>query len=226
MSIIYRRQANKMTYAEFIENRIYEYGYGAPIYTGTIAQELSAEFQMPVKEAASAVSVALKRLIDRKAVPELRCFQKGIYYRAKATPFGETGINKNTLIADKYLAGDNGYETGLALLHHIGLTTQIPAEKVFATNRASGCIRADKALGVSVCPPKVRINAENKPYLQTLDAIDAMAKAPVDAERPYLLLADHIQKAELDYGKLLALAEKYYSKNTVLNLAHIAGERI
>ena len=53
-----------------------------------------------------------------------------------------------------------------------------------------------------------------------------MAKAPVDAERPYLLLADHIQKAELDYGKLLALAEKYYNKNTVLNLAHIAGERM
>ena len=35
-------------------------------------------------------------------MPELRCYQKGVYYRTAATPFGEIGINKEQLIADKY----------------------------------------------------------------------------------------------------------------------------
>lgn len=214
-----------MTYSEFITNEILGYDFGAPIYTGTIAKAMAAEFPLPVKEAAAAVAVAVKRIMDNRAIADLRFFQKGIYYRTKMTPFGETGIHKEILIADKYLAGDNGYETGLALLHHLGLTTQIPAERVFATNKAANCIRADKALGIFICPPKAKIDAKNKAYLQTLDAIDAMHKAPVDADHPYRLLAGHIRKADLDYGELLSFAGKYYNKNTVFTLAHIAGER-
>jgi len=214
-----------MTYMDFVENRIQGYDFGAPVYTSTLAQSMAAEFQLSQKEASAAVAVAVKRLMDGNGMTELRFFQKGIYYRAKMTPFGETGINKDALIADKYLAGDNGYETGLTLLHRMGLTTQIPAQRVFATNKAASCIRADKALGIFICPPKVRINAENKRYLQMLDAIDTMGKAPVDAERPYHLIASHIQNTGLDYGELLSIAGKYYNKNTVFTLAQIAGER-
>lgn len=176
-----------MGYVDFIESKIQSYDFGVPIYIGTLAQSLATEFQLSVKEAAAAVSVAVKRLIDNREMEELRFFQKGIYYRAKMTPFGETNINKEILIADKYLSGDNGYETGLTLLHRLGLTTQIPAERVFATNKAASYIRADKALGIYVCPPKVEINAKNKRYLQVLDAVDAMGKAPIDAERPYYI---------------------------------------
>ena len=150
-----------MTYLDFIENRIRSFNYGAPIYTSALAKDMAEEFQLPTKQAAAAVSVAMKRLMDSKRMTELRFYQKGIYYRARMTPFGETGINKDTLIADKYLAGDNGYETGLGLLHRMGLTTQIPAERVIATNKAASSIRADKSLGIFTCPPKVRIHAEN-----------------------------------------------------------------
>lgn len=214
-----------MAYMDFIENKIQSYDFSIPIYISVLAQSMAREFQLSVKDASAAASVAVKRLLTSKEITELRFYQKGIYYRAKMTPFGETGINKDALIADKYLAGDSGYETGLMLLHHMGLTTQIPAQRVFATNKAVSCIRADKALDIHICPPKVRINAENKHYLQVLDAIDMMGKAPVDADRPYRLIADHIQRAGLDYGELLSIAGKYYNKNTVLALARIAGER-
>ena len=135
-----------MTYMDFVENRIQGYDFGAPVYTSTLAQSMATEFQLSQKEASAAVAVAVKRLMDGNGMTELRFFQKGIYYLAKMTPFGETGINKEALIADKYLAGDSGYETGLALLHRMGLTTQIPAQRVFATNKAASYIRADKAL--------------------------------------------------------------------------------
>lgn len=214
-----------MTYIDFTESKIKAYDFGIPIYTRALAQSVAAEFNLSVKDASAAVSVAIKRLLGKKAMPELRFFQKGIYYRAKMTPFGETGINKDKLISDKYIAGSNGYETGLAFLHHIGLTTQIPARRVFATNKATGCIRSDDALEISVCPPKVKINANNKHYLQVLDAIDIIPKAPVDADRPYHLIASYIQKEKLDYGELLSIAGKYYSKSTVFALADIAAER-
>lgn len=214
-----------MTYIDFVKNEIAGYAIGAPVYTAKLAEKLAKAYRLPAKDAAAAVSVAIKRLMDNKAIPGLRFFRKGIYYRAKQTPFGETGINMDALITDKYLADDNGYETGFSLLHRIGLTTQIPADRVFATNKAKNCIRADKALGIYVCPPKVKINAENKAYLQTLDAIETMDKAPVDADEPYRLMADHIQTKGLEYGELLFLADRYYNQCTVLRLAHIAGER-
>ena len=214
-----------MTYVNFIENKINCYKIGEPIYTSDLAESLAEAFQLSRKEAAAAVSVAIKRLKDNKTISNLRFFQKGIYYKTKETPFGETGINKDVLITDKYLSGDNGYETGFALLHHMGLTTQIPVERVLVTNRATNCTRHDKVLDVFISPPKVRVSSENKYYLQVLDAIDIMNKAPIDAERPFHTLADHIQTIGLDYRELLALADKYYSKNTVLKLAQIAGER-
>jgi len=214
-----------MTYMDFIENRIKNYDFGVPIYTSTLTHNMAEEFQLSRKTASAAVSVAINRLINSKEMTELRFFQKGIYYKVKMTPFGETGINKEILIAEKYLSGDNGYETGYALLHRMGLTTQMPAQRVIATNKATSCIRADKALGILICPPKVKINAKNKRYLQVLDAIDTMVKAPVDANRPYHLLAKHIQNNGMDYGELLSIAGKHYNRNTVLTLAQIAGER-
>lgn len=214
-----------MTYIDFLEKRIHSYDFSVPIYTSALAQVMALEFHLSLKDSAAAVSVAIKRLIDSKKITELRFFQNGIYYLAKKTPFGELGINKDILIKDKYLSGDNGYETGLALLHHLGLTTQIPARRVFATNKALNCIRFDKALGIYTCPPKAKITAENKYYLQVLDAIDTLHKAPVDANRPYHLIATYIQKYNLDYCELLSIASKHYSKSTIITLAKIAEER-
>ncbi|MCR5294905.1 MAG: hypothetical protein K6E30_07015 [Lachnospiraceae bacterium] len=214
-----------MTYTAYIQDYIGKQAQGEPVYTERIAADMAAAFGIPEKKAAAAVAVALKRLMDGGKIPDLRCFQKGIYYRTAITPFGEMGISKEKLIANKYLLPDKGYETGLRLLHHMGLTTQMPAEYLLATNAAHDCIRYDEKLGVSICPPKVPVSAGNKAYLQTLDALDLLEKAPIDAKAPHAILADHIRRNGLEYETLLFLADRYYNRKTVLQLAHTAGQK-
>ncbi len=214
-----------MTYTEYVQNYLERQDHGTPIYTDGIADAVAAAYGIDKKKAAAATAVAIKRIMDKGKLPDLRCYQKGIYYRTAVTPFGEVGIHKEKLIADKYLLPDNGYETGLRLLHQMGLTTQMPTERLLATNVAKGCVRYDRKLQVSICPPKTHINAENKAYLQTLDAINLLDKAPVDAETPYAIMAEHIRKNALAYETLLAYADRYYNQKTVIQLAHIASQK-
>lgn len=213
-----------MTYTEFICNQLQGFHTGEPIYTSMIAEKVATAYGLQQKEAAAATAVVFKRIMDDTDMPNLRFYQKGIYYFTTVTPFGEVGINKEQLIADKYLLPDNGYETGFTVLHQMGLTSQLPRERCFATNKATDCTRMDSKLGVLVRPPKTRVTEYNKAYLQFLDALDLMDKAPVDAEQPYALLADYIKKAGLQYEQLLSLADRYYNKKTILQLAHTASE--
>ena len=213
-----------MTYMDYTRLLLEQMPAGAPIYINRLANDLAEHFKLDEKQAAAATSVAVKRIMDGELVPDLRFYQKGIYYRTVITPFGEKGIDKGKLIADKYLLPDKGYETGLTLLHHLGLATQMPREHLIATNIAKECVRTDKKLGVTIKPPKVKIDADNKAYLQTLDALELLDKAPVDAEQPYQVMAKHIQKYGLHYGKLLFFADRYYNKNTIMQLAHTASE--
>lgn len=214
-----------MTYMSYILNIIKRQSPGTPIYSDEIAEGLAAQFRISKKKAAAATAVAVKRIMDGCILPDLRCYQKGIYYRTVVTPFGEMEISREKLIADKYLRPDCGYETGLGLLHHLGLTTQMPAEHMLATNAAKNCIRHDKKLGVSICPPKTKITAENRAYLQTLDAIEFMDKAPVDVQNPYTILANHIRKNGLQYEILLSYADLYYNRRTIIQLAHTASQK-
>ena len=62
----------------------------------------------------------------------------------------------------------------------------------FATNIAKYCTHLDKKLGVTIRPPKEEITAKNKSYLQMLDALELLDKAPIDAEHPYSVIASHI----------------------------------
>lgn len=213
-----------MTYMDYTRALLEQMPTGAPIYINRLASDLAEHFALDEKQAAAATSVAVKRIMDGGLVPNLRFYQKGIYYRTVVTPFGEKGIDKEKLIADKYLLPDKGYETGLTLLHHLGLATQMPREHLIATNIAKECVRTDKKLGVTIKPPKVKIDADNKAYLQTLDALELLDKAPVDAEQPYQVIAKHIQEYGLHYGKLLFFADRYYNKNTIMQLAHTASE--
>ena len=214
-----------MTYTEYIRSFLERKDHGTPIYTDELAEAVAAEYGINKKKAAAAAAVAVKRIMDKGELPDLRSYQKGIYYRTADTPFGEMGIDREQLIADKYLLHDNGYETGLRLLHHMGLTTQMPTEHLLATNAAKDCIRYDSKLGVSICPPKAPVNAGNKAYLQTLDALDLLDKAPVDVQDPYTILADHIKQNGLQYETLLYYADRYYNRKTIIRLAHTASQK-
>ena len=211
------------TYTAFLCDELSKARIGEPIYSCRLAEKMELAFGLGPKVASAAVAVALKRILDGGSVPELRAYQKGIYYRAAATPFGEVKINKEQLIADKYLLPDIGYETGLAVLHYMGLTTQMPRVRSLATNVAKDCARADRKLGVLIRPPKVKVTRQNKAYLQTLDALEIFERAPIDAEQPYKIIAEHIDGMGLRYDTLLALADNHYNHDTIMQLAHTAG---
>lgn len=213
----------RTTYMDFTCDILQKAKVGVPIYTSQIAEHLGATYQLNTKESAAATAVAIKRIMDGNVIPELRCYQKGIYYRTSVTPFGEVGINREQLIADKYLLPHNGYETGYAVMHYMGLTSQMPRQRVLVTNLAKDCARTDKKLGVTIRPPKITVTAENKSYLQVLDILDMLDKAPVDEEHPYEIIARHIRSQQLEYGTLLAYANSFYNKNTIMQLANTAS---
>lgn len=221
--IIYLKGVFYMTYIEFITEKINNFKAGTPIYTADLATLLAEAFALETTKANAATGVAMKRIFDRNHCPLLRFYQKGIYYMTAITPFGEVGIDKEQLIQNKYLAYNTGYETGYTALYQLGLTSQLPAERVIATNKAKECLRNDKNLGVFIRPPKTEITQDNKHYLQMLDALELLDKAPIDTEKPYALLYDYVTKRDLRYDKLLAIADRYYPKNTVIEIAHIAN---
>ena len=213
-----------MTYGQYIEQYINQQPIAAPIYTADLGKMLAEQFRLPMEKAARAAAVTVKRMMERQVIPALRFYQKGIYYRTSVTPFGEMGIDKEKLIARKYLNPDRGYDTGVGLLYRMGLTTQLPNERLIATNAAQDCVRRDERLNVLICPPKTTVTAENKTYLQILDAMDFMERAPIDVEKPYCVLAEHIRHGKMEYGVLLALADQYYPQRILLHLAHAASE--
>ncbi len=212
-----------MSYVECIKQIIGEYKTGIPIYTKSIADGLADYYHMTKEKASAATSVAIKRIIEREEIPELRFYQKGVYYLANKTPFGETGIRKENLITDKYIRNNNGYDTGYSLLYHLGLTSQIPNKRMIATNAIKDCSRYDKQLDVYLIPPKTRINSVNIHYLQVLDVLDLFDKAPIDSNDPYRVIGNHILQRGLHYETLLSYADNYYNKNTIIQIAHIAS---
>ena len=214
------------TYVELICDAVRKAQVGMPIYTKQLAAYLAKATGLEANAARAAVSVAIKRIREKKLIPELCLYQNGIYYRSAPTAFGAVGINREKLIADKYLLPDKGYVTGFSLLHELGLTTQMPREQTLATNEAKACTRVDQKLGVVIRPPRVAVNARNKDYLQTLDALHMLTRAPVDVETPYATIANHIRAKELRYDLLLALADKHYDQQTVLQLAHTTHESL
>ena len=224
MDIISKKGVTRLTYLEFCAAYLNQQKPGVPIYTRKIAEKMADTLGLAQKTASAATAVAIKRILARGLVPNLRFYQKGIYYLTTHTAFGELGINKEQLIFDKYLAFDIGYETDLSFLHRMGLTTQIPRERIIATNAAKDGTRRDERLDVTIRPPKTQILTGNRAYLQILDAMECMGRAPVDAVRPHKVFADYIRENGLDYEKLLYFADRYYGRNTVLQLAHTAGE--
>lgn len=213
-----------MSYTEFITDYICQKKIGQPIYSADIARALANEYCLPKAKAGAAVAVAVKRMLDGEQKSKLRFYQKGIYYLTEDTPFGEVGINTECLIADKYLMNHQGYEAGLSFMNRLGLTTQLPRGRELVTNTATNGTRYDAKLEVTIRPPKVKITAENMLYLQLLDVMEGIDKAPVDTDHPYLTMAQYIRKRDLRYDALLAYADAFYGKNTLIHLAHTARE--
>lgn len=224
MGNIISNKKNGLSYPEFVVSLISDKKTAEPIYVRNLAADLARETGMGMRKASAAIAVAIKRLLQSRRCPNLRMWKKGIYYKTALTPFGETGIDLASVLHDRYLADNNGYETGYGLLYRMGLTTQIPANRSFATNALKAGTRDE--MGMRFRPAKITVTVKTKPYLQVLDAMALMDKAPVDAEDPYLILAGFIAAKKLDFSILLDMANRLYNEKTVKRLAVVAGKKI
>ncbi len=202
-------------YKQFITNQILAHPYNTPIYTTEIAEELATYFHLTLKQAKELVNVNLPRIAE---ACKLVRFRKGIYYRAEDTVFGRAKLNPILVNRDRYLVRNGqviGYETGATFLNQLGLTTQIPRYRRYATNqfkyRGS---RTDKKLQLTIQKPKTVVNQENYQYLQLLDAIENKEKVAYDVPHPEKRIYDYIHEKGLDIKRLFEFAKEYYNETT------------
>ncbi len=212
-------------YSEFIIEYVNKATPGVAIYTEDTARAVATHFGTSVEQAKKVVNVTLKRLMDRENNLLIR-FDKGIYYKPKMTAFGPSKLNPMQVFIETYIKKGMkvfGYETGPSLLNQMGLTTQIPKYRYFATNR---CQRygdhVDTKLKVILRRPLMNVNEETRPYLQLLDAIENKDRTPVDVENAQGRLAKFVVQNNLDFKKLIAYARRYYSKEVVWQIAELA----
>lgn len=213
-----------MTYTDYLTTRIKTYDYGEPIYASSLANDLSLKYSLSKDKSLRACAVAIKRLLDNEKIKGLKTYQKGIYYLSKKTSFGDSKIDKNKIIYEKYLKDDNGYFAGADILNKIGLSTQMSKDIVVVSNNCYDCLRKNKKLGVIVKPPKTKINNDNKKYLQFLDIIELIDKNYINEKNPYKLLSKYIKDNKLDYKKLFTLSKDLYNDHVSLRLMGIYCE--
>lgn len=212
----------RLTYGEFVTNKIADIPYGQPFQTDIIAEAMSEEYAIPVHKAKPITNVTLKRLADRGLIER---FQKGVYYRAKQTVFGKARPSEDILEAQLLTRRGNeiiGYETGLSLMNKIGLTTLVPKKREIATNAYRKNIDERYIIARK---PVITVNAGNFRYLQFLDVIRDLSEAPVDAENPKALLHTFAEKNGLDTVETLKYARHHYPQRTLLNLVDVLVER-
>jgi hypothetical protein len=213
----------RIGYKQYIADYIFHSPFNIPIYTEDIAFNLAGHFNIEVGQAKALVNVNLPRIADNY---DLVRYQKGIYYRAQNTPFGKTKLNPALINRDRYTQKGGvvtGYETGASFLNQIGLTTQIPKYKKYATNafnQFGG--KENKKLMVIIQKPRTHITEDNYLYLQLLDAITNKDKVTFDVPQPEKIILDYINARKLDFIKLVGYAGKYYNKKTQLRISEIA----
>ncbi len=214
----------KIGYAQYIMDNILNVPFSVPIYTKDIALGLAKQFDIELDKAKTLVNANLKRLADNNV---LEHYQKGIYYKAQETPFGKTKLNPAYITRDMYLIKNGdiiGYETGPSLYNKMGLTTQLPKYRTYATNvfKHNGS-RVDEKLGVILRRPPTEVTDINYRYLQLLDAIENKEKLPADALDPDQLILEYIHRYELDFLKLAGYASRYYRREVLLRLGELAA---
>lgn len=184
-----------------------------PILSTQITQYIADRTELNESDVKKAVNVNMSRLEKNGYVIRL---EKGIYYRKIKTAFGYYTPNKESLFC-KQLLYDNdaiiGYETGLSALNRIGLMSQMPNRKCIATNLYTK--RVPVGVQVEIRKPTVNVNSLNYRYLQILDVIRDLDKAPIDAVRPAKLLQETAMMLGLDIDMLILMARKHYSYKTL-----------
>jgi hypothetical protein len=113
------------------------------------------------------------------------------------------------------LDGDRvtGYETGPSLMNRLGLISQMPRKKWIATNNYT--LPVPKDVEIEIQKPRIPVTHENYKYLQILDIIEDMDRAPIDAAAPEEILREKSKSAGLLPDRMILFARKFYPTKTL-----------
>ena len=205
---------NKKSYREILIQYIQEHKVEEAILTDQVVQYAAEELGKDAEDVKKAVNVTMARLEKSGYIIRV---SKGVYCKKLKTAFGFYMPNKDDLFCRQLLQNkDNiiGYETGLSALNRLGLISQMPKKICIASNLHQK--RVPEGIQIEVRKPPVIVNSENYHYLQILDTIRDLDRAPVDAEHPVDILRNTVKTLALNTDTLILLARKYYSNKILI----------
>lgn len=210
---------DKKSYREILTRYIQEHKAEEPIVTDQVVQYTVEELGKGAADVKKAVNVTMARLEKDGHVIRLA---KGVYCKKIKTAFGFYMPNKDDLFCRQLLQDKDrmiGYETGLSALNRFGLVSQVPKKICVASNLYQK--RVPEGIQVELRKPPIAVNSENYRYLQMLDMIQDLDRAPVDAARPVDILKNVVKTLTLNTDALILLARKYYSNKILIRTIDI-----
>ncbi len=170
---------SKKSYRDILTRYIQEHKVEDAILTDQVVQYAAEELGKDAAEVKKAVNVTMARLEKDGYVIRLA---KGVYCKKVKTAFGFYMPNKDDLFCRQLLQDKDkiiGYETGLSALNRLGLVSQMPKKICIASNLHQK--RVPEGIQVEVRKPPIAVNSENYRYLQILDTIRDLDRAPAQA---------------------------------------------
>ena len=213
---------SKKSYREILTRYIQEHKVEDAIVTDQVVQYAAGELGKDAAVVKKAVNVAMARLEKDGYVIRLA---KGVYCKKVKTAFGFYVPNKDDLFCRQLLQDKDkiiGYETGLSALNRFGLVSQMPKKICIASNLYQK--RVPEGIQVEVRKPPIAVNSDNYRYLQILDTIRDLDRAPVDAAHPVDILKNAVKALTLDTDTLILLARKHYSNKILIRTIDIILE--
>lgn len=213
---------SKKSYRDILTRYIQEHKVEDAILTDQVVQYAAEELGKDAAEVKKAVNVTMARLEKDGYVIRLA---KGVYCKKVKTAFGFYMPNKDDLFCRQLLQDKDkiiGYETGLSALNRLGLVSQMPKKICIASNLHQK--RVPEGIQVEVRKPPIAVNSENYRYLQILDTIRDLDRAPVDAAHPVDILKNAVRTLTLDTDTLILLARKHYSNKILIRTIDIILE--
>lgn len=203
-------------YARYVDDIVGRVPLMDPILSKEIAPRVARHFDIPVEDARVVTNNHLRRLANHGNIDRV---QKGMYCHVEPTVFGKASPDVDVLTSHVLMYERKhviGYETGASLLNRLGLMTLMPRKTEIATN--SYTMKLPKGSLVVKRKPVVLVNNENWRYLQFIDAVhDLQRLAPAHNENNPILKT-YAEKHKLDFGRLIAIAVKHYSRKLAWTL--------
>ena len=182
-----------------------------PIFVKKIIKKISLELDINFYKTARLSLIALKEIEQENIIPQLRCYEKNIYYKTEMNIFGrEFYINYELLQYGKYIEGYNGYITRHELINSLGLTTFMAAKRYIVSNNVRKTTIEEDGLLIIV-PAFERLNKNNIPYFKLLDVLSILDNVVLDCYvDEYEVIHQKLVPDNMDYSRLKELDNKYY----------------